>query len=75
MKLDPATLQESKMSQDLIDDIETDLNPFDLEVTEDVDMLETRMTTAISLFERIVGQTFKQIQERKIIAESRGQNF
>ena len=62
MKLDPATLQESKMSQDLIDDIETDLNPFDLEVTEDVDMLETRMTTAISLFERIVGQTFIQIQ-------------
>ena len=46
------------MPQDLIDEIEIDLNPFDVGMTNDVDMLESRMTKAINLFERILEEIF-----------------
>ena len=64
--MDTATLRENRMPQDLITQIETELNPFDLELTDDIDKLDDRMTTAINLMERILAESLTQIQDNKM---------
>ena len=67
-----ADTERDRLPGDLIESLENESMPFELEETDEIEQLENRMTQTLSRIERILGEAFSQALSKGLESQDSG---